>query len=1018
MNFPFHRSTNSSYIHPIVTGVPALYVAVLLSLSGCGVLQTLGLYTPPPTFEERIANFKNDVAKRSLPIPLPPQTRVDSVVIDSTARIVEIRFSDHLSYLPYRTENVQETYRAVQEYFKEHAHDFSLKLVTLNVELHELIPNYFRPDSTQYDRSRLPKPTVDVPQQIVRNVSRPFQPTRGLQNRHIGLWHSHGWYYNNQLDRWEWQRPRLFLSVEDLIPASFVLPYLIPMLEKAGATVFVPRERDVQVQEVIVDNDSVATGYTEVGSIAAKWIQGEASAFSIGTPPYEAGINPFRQGTHRISRTAPTATAFAGWIPTIPRTGSYAVYISYVASDTNAADAQYIVRHLGGVTEVRVNQRIGGNTWIYLGTFKFREGRNAAEGSVVLSNGSATQGAFVSADAVRFGGGMGVIARGGRTSGRPKFVEGSRYWLHFAGMPDTLVFSLNNERNDYRDDYQGRAEYLNFLRGAPSGPNKKRDVGLGIPIDLSLAFHTDAGITNNDTTVGTLSIYSIPDAQGARVFPDSMSRLANRDLADLIQTQIVDDLRATYDPTWSRRQLRNADYSEAVRPNMPSVLLELLSHQNFLDMKFVLDPRFRFDVARSIYKGMLRFLSVQHRVPYVVQPLAVTHLRAELDTTGGILLRWKPQEDPLEPSARPTNYVIYTRVEDGGFDNGRLVDTAAIRIEGLKPNTIYSFQVTAVNEGGESFPSEILAVCWNPASKRPLLIINGFDRISGPGTVEEGEFQGFLSWLDRGVPDRFEIGLTGEQFDFYRSSAFRTNDSPGHGASFSDTEGKIIAGNSFDYPYLHGVSLRAHGFSFTSVSDEAVSDSLVSISDYPFVDLILGKEKETHWPKPFADSLRGVPFRAFPISLQRQLAAYLDQGGKLFVSGAYVGSELFRKGDSTDIAFAQNLLRFSWATSHASRTGLVRSTRDSFFPRADTVRFNTTVDESFYLVESPDAIVPANGSVQLMRYVENEFGAAVGYRKEYGVVTFGFPFESILQTGQRTVLMGAVLRFLDVRPFP
>ncbi len=61
-------------------------------------------------------------------------------------------------------------------------------------------------------------------------------------------------------------------------------------------------------------------------------------------------------------------------------------------------------------------------------------------------------------------------------------------------MPDTLVYNLNDNKNDYNDDYQSRAEYGNYLNGAPDGPNKDRDKkGLGIPMDLSLAFHTNAG---------------------------------------------------------------------------------------------------------------------------------------------------------------------------------------------------------------------------------------------------------------------------------------------------------------------------------------------------------------------------------------------------------------------------------------------------------------------------------------------------------------------------------------------
>ncbi len=70
------------------------------------------------------------------------------------------------------------------------------------------------------------------------------------------MWPSHGWYYNNKMERWEWQRPRLFQTVEDLLPMSFTIPYIIPMLENAGANVFTPRERDTQTNEVIVDNDN------------------------------------------------------------------------------------------------------------------------------------------------------------------------------------------------------------------------------------------------------------------------------------------------------------------------------------------------------------------------------------------------------------------------------------------------------------------------------------------------------------------------------------------------------------------------------------------------------------------------------------------------------------------------------------------------------------------------------------------------------------------------------------------
>ena len=993
----------------------ALSLLIFL-LSGCGSLHTVGIRTKPHT-AERIAEFKADIAAKKFSFELPPRTRIDTVKVDTEKKVVEIHFSEPFSYVPFRTENVQEIYRQIQSYFADYFEGYKFSVLTLRRPIEQLVPNYFRNDRSAYDESRLPVTKKERPLPVVQNVSKPLVPGKGLFNRNVGLWNSHGWYYNRQLDRWEWQRPRIFSMVEDLVPTSFVLPYLVPMLENAGANVFLPRERDIQTNEAIVDNNTPSTGYSESAWGKARWASGLSQGFAIGKPPYNSGVNPFRLGTHRIVESDTATTAAVSWAPQIPESGEYAVYISYCSYDRSVDDARYTVHHLGGTTEFVVNQRIGGGTWIYLGTFAFAAGKNLETGSVTLTNKSRTRGNIVSADAVRFGGGMGVIARNGKASGRPKYVEGSRYYLQFAGMPDTLVYSFSRDADDYRDDYQSRAEYLNYLKGAPYGPNRNRDEkGLGIPIDLSMAFHTDAGITSNDTTIGTLSIYSLPDARRGLVFPDSVSRLANRDLADLVQTQVVNDIRFKYDPVWQRRQLRPGDYSEAVRPNMPALLLELLSHQNFLDMKFVRDPRFRFDVARAIYKGMLRFLATEYAVPYVVQPLPVTHFAAELDAHGSALLRWNPRLDPLEPTAKPTCYVVYKRAGEGGFDNGTLADSADMVVTNLMPGTIYSFKVTAVNEGGESFPSEILSVCRQSTSSKPVLIVNGFHRVSGPGVVESGSFEGFLSALDRGVPDRYELGFTGEQYDFDRSSPLRSNDGPGHGASYADNEGKVIAGNTFDYPFVHGSAIKACDLSFSSVSSEALMDSMVSLNNYQFVDFILGKEKETHWPKSYGDSVNQVQFRTIPTKLQQIIREYCNRGGNLFLSGSYVGADLFShpKEDSASIKYAWKVLHFDWSTGHASRSGVVYSSNSSLLPRNKEFSFNVDLRRDIYAVESPDAITPSEGSEQLLRYAENQFGAAVGYRKSYGLVVMGFPFETIIDPALRIELMRGVLRYLKI----
>lgn len=100
------------------------------------------------------------------------------------------------------------------------------------------------------------------------------------------------------------------------------------------------------------------------------------------------------------------------------------------------------------------------------------------------------------------------------------------------------------------------------------------------------------------------------------------------------------------------------------------MLLELLSHQNFADMRYGSDPRFKFLVSRAVYKAILRFISYQYGRTCVVQPLPVEGFSATFTDCEDEVGCRHAVEDPLEASASPTGYVLYTRVGDGDFDNG------------------------------------------------------------------------------------------------------------------------------------------------------------------------------------------------------------------------------------------------------------------------------------------------------------------------------------------------------------
>ncbi len=972
-----------------------------------------------PSITQKVSEFRIDFVYRKLKFNIPFGSQIDSIDADTLKKSIRIELNENFSYQPFRKENINAIYSEVKSVFGDKFADYLYTIKTLKHPIEELIPNYYRNDPSKYDSTRLQLNMYSRHAPVVRNVSKGYVPSNGLFGENIVLWPSHGWYYNNKEGRWEWQRPRLFQSVEDVLPLSFVVPYLMPMLENAGAIVFDPRERDIQKNSVVVDNDSPADiklkYYIEMSSNKKNsWKEGSIG-FAVGKFPYSSGYNPFTKGTSRMIISDTVESASACWIPKIPAKGNYAVYISYSASANNASDVEYVVYHGGTKTNFIVNQKIGGNTWIYLGEFKFDKGYNPERDKVVLSNISNKPGEIISADAIRFGGGEGIIERGGNTSDRPKIFEAARYYLQYAGIPDTLVYDLDHDTNDYSDDYKSRAEYVNYLYGKPFGPNMDRDVkGLGIPIDLSLAFHTDAGIMHNDTSFGTLAIYSIPDAKMKDVFPDESSRYVNRDLADIIQTQIVNDIRAKYDSTWTRRQLKNADYSEVVRPNVPSVLVELLSHQNLNDMKLALDPSFRFDVSRAIYKGILRFLSTQYKYPYAVEPLPVKSFSSSFDQDGNVILRWKPADDTLEPTAMPEKYIVYARINDGSFDNGVVVDEPHVILKDIEPGVIYSYKVTAVNKGGESFPSEILSVCRLKNNKEPVLIINGFYRTSGPAVIEDSKYNGFFNTIDPGIPDKYDLSFTGNQYDFDSTHPFISNDEPGWGASYADYEAKIIAGNTFDYPYIHGVSIKESGYSFVSAGVEAVEDSSFGIFNYKFVDLILGEQKYANFKKERVDSLEKDNYKTFPKKLQKIIEKYTQSGGNLFISGSYVGSDLFnnQKTDSTEINFAEKVLKYKLDTDHASRNGEVYSVNTDFIKGFTNIKFNTELNDSIYAAQAPDAINSADGSKVILRYTENKFPAGIAYKAKYGIIILGFPFETIKTEIERNLIMKEVINYL------
>lgn len=443
------------------------------------------------------------------------------------------------------------------------------------------------------------------------------------------------------------------------------------------------------------------------------------------------------------------------------------------------------------------------------------------------------------------------------------------------------------------------------------------------------------------------------------------------------------------------------------------MLLELLSHQNFADMRYGSDPRFKFLVSRAIYKAILRHVSFQYGRPCVVQPLPVEGFSAVFaERDDEVRLQWHGVEDPLEASASPTGYVLYTRIGDGDFDNGVPVDGTSTVVR-QEPCVIYSYRVTATNAGGESFPSETLSAAWVPEPKGRVLVVNGFDRVSAPLSIQGDSLAGFYRRLDSGVADRHDISFIGEQRVFDRRFTEAENDEEALGSCYSDYATQVIGGNTFDYPRLHGASIVRAGYSFCSASAAALAAGEVKTDDYFFMDVIFGKQRSVEMGR----GTSGVEFRVFPEGLRRALGEFTASGRSLFVSGSFIATDPWRSPASTDEerAFVKSVLRYDYRGGQASRRGEARIVASPARMDRERFYFNTEPCRDFYPVEAPDALRPVGGGFTVMRYDDGDQTAAVGYTGDYRSLAMGFPFEAIVDEGQRDRLMQQIMNFLEPR---
>ena len=755
------------------------------------------------------------------------------------------------------------------------------------------------------------------------------QPTGALTGVVVYAAAGHGWTAGDTA--WFLQRPLLWSMIEDYGNID-QLNYFVNFAFNAGATVVPFRPVGWQPIEIVMDISDPNVTYT------GSWTDG------TGTKYYGAG--------YKWTSASTTETATARFTPTITTTSFYPVFC-FTPPGTNRVLQTYRVAHNGGISEVAVDHRLVGNGWVWLGNYYLVAGEN----NYVEITNLATETGVIVADAIRWGDGVGDIVRPGpgTVSGYQRDEECARYWAeselgnHATGF-DSNIWHVSGQ-SDQDDNVRTAAKWAREANQEPAG---------GVLVDrykrIYLEFHSNAssGAARGQTCLVTdlgATTYQVQYATALSNEVDADMAIAGSEFEyawyDRVSVYGTGSYGAICTPA-------NGDEFDAT-------IIEVAFHDNETDTKLLRDDRVRAALGRASVHGIIKFLHSLSgsTVPLNFAPDTPRDFRVIDAGSGNVTLSWVA---PLVDGARgdaATGYVVYQSSNGYGFGNPIILgNVLTTTISGVPVGETRYFRIAATNAGGESMPSEVLAVRRPDTGTANILIVNGFDRL------------------------RRQINPT---TTFTQPPAY---------AGLTIERQKWRESNAFDYIVEHAEALAASGYGFASTTNDAVVTGTVVLTSYDAVLWILGTESTED--------------ATFSSTEQTKVTTFLQGGGGLFVSGSEIAYDLINQ--SHGVSFAQNMLRIDYVTDDAGVYGV--DSVGGIFTGLGSLDFDPASGAP-YDVRTPDVLSARTGALGVMIYSGGSNVAAVQFQGPvYNTVVLGFPFEAITSAAVRTSLMQQVIPFL------
>ncbi len=629
------------------------------------------------------------------------------------------------------------------------------------------------------------------------------------------------------------------------------------------------------------------------------------------------------------------------YLPGFTQEETHRLSVRYLEGSNRTTNACYDVNHVGGTTTVCVNQQRPGDSWLDLGEYVF-----GPESSVVLK--SSGDGATI-ADAIRFGGGT------HEESKKPWWQMSAVEYIRSAGIPPTAS-SVNSSL----------PSLISGSVDSNTDPNVRPRYASAFKPDAYVSFHGNAAgsTSSTGTTANGVSTYRFSceiygsytqaraNQYGSTAYGDDSSsdRATNCDfppgsraLLNSVHSAMLETLRQQWDASFGDRGKYVKDLAEVREHfgNYPAILVESAFFDNthssdsrrMTDNQAMHDPRWREEIARGIIAGLARYFASDSSLP--PPPERPEGLLAQNQRDGTLKISWT-----AVPGA--TGYRLYTSASGRGFNNGQIVQGTSISLDNLTPRTVYHFRVAAFNNTGEGFASQAVTARFRGAQLS--------------STVEQPAQGLYVGAFDRRDAWCQEID------------------------------------NDFSYAVDHGEGLGSveGDFFFDGTLDENVDNGSISLSNYQFVDVAVGKDSSEH--------------EALSASMRSKLTQYVNAGGKLLLSGEEIGYYLKEK--LHDDSFLTGVVGANYVKDDAQSMGLTASSNGPF--AGLTELHLDDGQHGTYEVKYPDVFAALSGSSVAMTYADSGEGAAIYNDK---VIFFGTPLEAIYPHRERNAIFARSVNY-------